>query len=685
MTRMRIVAAVIAAAVAAALLAWAITGVQDGDRGWAMRADHAIDRFALGDRALQGDLLSARAGILRDYDPLNRDANLTHRAVQDIIAFARTDPALSRAARALSADLDARENLVERFKTDNALLQNSLARFASLSITLNGSSLAGRVTAAILELTLNTRPDAVNEASESLAAIDHGAQAPPWLHTHGDLLIRLLPEVDGILASIRAAPVEHDAAEVRRLIIAHEAADVAARVRRRVLFTAGVMLAAGLLGVLAFGLYARDRDLRRQAENERLSATVSSLLIEAQPHDLAERVERVLQQMAQHMGCTSAYLGIGPHAFCWSANAAPALADWEGLAALAGSHRNWQGHVLTACHTHGVDDALMGALADVGKRCLILIRAQADDGAVLGFAAPGSAPVMRADTVAGLLAALAAIRATVERHRLEGERIRLERRLALAQRMETVGAVASGVAHNFNNIIGAISGFSEMAELHIPRESKAVGDLAEIRQAVGRAHDLVEQILSFGRRGHGEEQSIELEDLIGETVRMLRVSLPRGVALKARLEPVGGEVRGDPAQVQQALMNICNNAAHVQGGKGDVAVRLQRCELRQRRTLSHGALEPGVFAVISVEDGGPGISRGVLGRIFEPFFTTRRGGTGLGLSTAWEITQAYGGSIDVQSEPGRGAVFSIWLPVVAGRAAAGHLHDQLQAVEASSV
>jgi hypothetical protein len=228
--------------------------------------------------------------------------------------------------------------------------------------------------------------------------------------------------------------------------------------------------------------------------------------------------------------------------------------------------------------------------------------------------------------------------------------------------METVGAVASGVAHNFNNIIGAISGFSEMAELHVSPGSKAAADLAEIHHAVGRGQALVDQILGFGRRSQGENQWIGLAELIAETSRLLQASLPSGIRLDTRIAPDVGDIKGDAGQLQQVVMNICKNAAHALAGQGVVIVSVERRRLAGVLSLSHGALDAGVYDVITIEDRGPGIAPQVLPRIFEPFFTTRRSGTGLGLSTAWEIVQDHGGTIDVHSQPGEGAAFGIWLP-----------------------
>ncbi|MGC1304761.1 MAG: DAHL domain-containing protein [Caulobacteraceae bacterium] len=654
-----------------AFLLWMFTSASGGDQGWSTRADHAFDQFMLGDRALQRDLLSARAGILRDYDPLNRDTSITSASTRELVSLAAADPPLLKATQALASATQAREDLVERFKTDNALLQNSLARFSSLDAAAMRSPAATRLSASMLELSLNTGPDAVAAASRSLAAFERTLRSDSpdlQLRTNGAMLIRLLPEVDGILAESRASPVERDTAQVRGLLADHEARDQAKRLRKRILFATGLMLSMGLLAILAFSLYARDRDLRRRAENERLSATVSNLLIGAQSHDLAEHIERALKQLALHTGADRAYLiaGAAPEKLFTWALSRPAPPDWPAhVVRLATQNPGWRDHLLHVSRAKDSKDPLASALSQAGVASLLLIRASTLDSEemLLGFETFDASFEVRSDTAAGLLAALAAIRETIQRDRLEADRIRLERRLARARRMETIGAVASGVAHNFNNIIGAISGFSEMAELHLPAGSRATTDLGEIRLAVGRARNLVDQILGFGRRSQSDDQWIHLADLLAETGRMLEASLPSGLRLVVHLDPTAGDVRGDAVHLQQVVMNICHNAAHAQNGHGVVTVSLERSELSRPLVLSHGPIDPGVYGVITVEDEGGGVAPDVLPRLFEPFFTTRRGGTGLGLSTAWEVVQDYGGTIDVRNRDGRGATFTIWLPV----------------------
>jgi hypothetical protein len=227
--------------------------------------------------------------------------------------------------------------------------------------------------------------------------------------------------------------------------------------------------------------------------------------------------------------------------------------------------------------------------------------------------------------------------------------------------METVGAMASGVAHNFNNIIGAIGGFAEMGQERLARGSSARHSFDEIQSAVGRARELVDEILDFAKQGRSAKRPVNLFDLLREAVRMLSASVrdDRTFLLSPSNEqyPVLGAV----SDLQQVFLNICNNAFQISGG-APVVIEARRVDTADERRLSHGTLEPGRYVVVAISDAGPGIADAARSRLFEPFFTTKCGGTGLGLSTAWEIVQDHGGTIDVTNVAGRGACFSVWLP-----------------------
>jgi signal transduction histidine kinase len=265
----------------------------------------------------------------------------------------------------------------------------------------------------------------------------------------------------------------------------------------------------------------------------------------------------------------------------------------------------------------------------------------------------------------GLLSmAFDAIANAVEREFLEQDRERLEVSLQQARRMETIGALASGIAHNFNNITGAILGYTETAQTQVEAHSRVAGSLSEIRRAGERARDLADQILTFGRRSALRRSCICIEALIAETKSLLEASLRPQINLVVRATSQQTFVSGEPAQLQQVILNVCNNAAQAMDAAGTIEVEIHAREMGRTLSMGHGEILPGHYVVISIIDSGRGMDEALLDRIFDPFFTTRPEGNGLGLATVREIVLDHGGAVNVQSAPGAGTRFDIWFPSV---------------------
>jgi nitrogen-specific signal transduction histidine kinase/CheY-like chemotaxis protein len=248
---------------------------------------------------------------------------------------------------------------------------------------------------------------------------------------------------------------------------------------------------------------------------------------------------------------------------------------------------------------------------------------------------------------------------------LEREKVRLETRLQQARRMETVGALASGIAHNFNNILGAILGHTEIAEAKLASDNGAARNLDAIRRAGERARDLVDQILAFGRRRDARRRPVSVQALVAEAESLLHASLPSRINLAVCTSAQAAFVSGEPAQLQQVILNLCNNAAQAMDDAGCIEVDADMYEIHRARSVSHGELAPGRYVRIAVRDTGRGMDEPTLERIFEPFFTTRSAGNGLGLATVREIVREHGGALNVWSAPGRGSRFEVWVPCIA--------------------
>lgn len=258
------------------------------------------------------------------------------------------------------------------------------------------------------------------------------------------------------------------------------------------------------------------------------------------------------------------------------------------------------------------------------------------------------------------------------RKRAETQRLALETQLRESQKMQAMGTMAGGIAHDFNNILSAILGNVELAKQDTKPDSPAFPSLKEIEKAGRRARDLVRQILTFSRNELPKRIPIHLAEVVDETVRLAKVTLPPSVELRVIVAPDSAPVLADATQVQQALLNLCTNAILAIGDeKGSVTIELANCLLDHAPTGNMG-LPPGRYVTLTVRDTGKGMSPETLQRVFEPFFTTRvvGQGTGLGLSVVHGIMQTHQGAIDVQSEPGKGSVFTLYFPATQGDAAA---------------
>ena len=243
--------------------------------------------------------------------------------------------------------------------------------------------------------------------------------------------------------------------------------------------------------------------------------------------------------------------------------------------------------------------------------------------------------------------------------------LRMEEHLRQSQKMEAIGTLAGGIAHDFNNMLAAIMGYTELAGLDAPDGTTMKYNLEQALKAADRARSLVKQILAFSRKGEQERNPLELHVIIKEALKLLRASLPSTVDIVQIINEESGCVIADPTQVHQVLMNLCTNAAHAMEEKGGtLEVRLAPVELGDADTSMFSDLHPGPYLKLTVKDTGTGIAPAIVDRIFDPFFTTKEvsKGTGMGLSVVHGIIKSHGGSITVDSRPGKGTTFTILLP-----------------------
>jgi two-component system, cell cycle sensor histidine kinase and response regulator CckA len=249
-------------------------------------------------------------------------------------------------------------------------------------------------------------------------------------------------------------------------------------------------------------------------------------------------------------------------------------------------------------------------------------------------------------------------------------RLRLEEQLRQAQKMEAIGRLAGGVAHDFNNMLAVILSYTRLLQADLHAEDPIRKDLGEIEKAGERASSLTRQLLTFSRQQVVEPKPLDLDDIVETMDRMLRRLIGEDVELVTRRGGNLHRVEADPGQVEQVIMNLVVNARDAMPTGGRLAIETANVVLDEAYAKSHVGVTPGPHVMLSVTDTGCGMERETQQRIFEPFFTTKPAGkgTGLGLSTAFGIIQECRGSIWVHSEPGRGTTFKVFLPAVAGEA-----------------
>ena len=243
---------------------------------------------------------------------------------------------------------------------------------------------------------------------------------------------------------------------------------------------------------------------------------------------------------------------------------------------------------------------------------------------------------------------------------------RLEEQLGHAQKMEAVGRLAGGVAHDFNNLIMVISSYAAMALEALPLDHPVRPDIEEMRRAAERGTGLARQLLTLSRRQKLEPRVVEADSVVRGVEGTLRRLLGERITLELMLGAGTSRIRVDLSRFDQVLMNLAANARDAMAGGGRVSIETRRVELDEEYARSHPDVSPGRYVLISVSDTGEGMDAAVRARIFEPFFTTKgaEAGTGLGLSLVYGIVSQSGGHIWVYSEPGRGTIFKLYFPVV---------------------
>ncbi len=265
-----------------------------------------------------------------------------------------------------------------------------------------------------------------------------------------------------------------------------------------------------------------------------------------------------------------------------------------------------------------------------------------------------------------------------ERQRAEQGRRALEERLKRAEKMEALGTLAGGVAHDLNNVLGVLVGYSELLELEIPNGSPLRRHVSNIHQSGLRGSAIVQDLLTMARRGVTVSETVNLNDIVEaylETPELaeLKVIHP-GMSILAELEPTLLSIKGSPVHLSKTVMNLVSNAAEALPDQGEVTIKTGNLYL-DRPLQGYDDFEEGEYAIVSVSDNGEGISGEDIERIFEPFYTKKvlgRSGTGLGLAVVWGTVKDHNGHVDVESHEGRGTTFTLYFPITREQAPDEH-------------
>lgn len=265
---------------------------------------------------------------------------------------------------------------------------------------------------------------------------------------------------------------------------------------------------------------------------------------------------------------------------------------------------------------------------------------------------------------------LPAIQRELKDAEVRREHKQIEQRLRQLEKFEALGKLAGGVAHDFNNVIGAIMGWAEIGIERTPSDSPESKLFRNICGQATKAAGLTRQLLAYARRQVLDHKNTSLNEIVNESVPLLQKGIGEQIELKMVLTPNLLTTRADPSQIEQVVMNLCFNARDAMHKGGQLLIETRNVDLDSHYCKRHSDARPGQYVQLSVSDTGVGMDASTMGRIFEPFFTTKEvgKGTGLGLATVMGIVKQHGGLLDVYSEPGKGTTFHVYLPATEGPA-----------------
>jgi signal transduction histidine kinase len=639
--------------------------------------------------SLQRDVLQARAGLLKNYDPLVKSVVDLHRTIDALKPLfvdsgVETTAALDAELTRLSTSIDVDEQLVERFKTENALLQNSLSLANQMLSELNAStdpvimrSLSSSVDLGNLMMRFSAEPDSQTAGlirSKLAALVQSDTTQDPAVATfvaHASLILTTLPSVDATIESIQASQTSTEAQLLQKNYLdAYGIVSNRSAWSRMFLASLSVLLCL-YIAVLVYRLRTQTSRLTRQLDFENLVAGIKKRFAD-DGDDASSAIRDVLRMVAEFFDASQfafAVLDIDTRTIkekfgqydgltfsfmierFFDSQSDPSFVDsWQGDRSY---YYNLQQNEIQAFPESALSAGSVVASGIDANHIGLLLLEHSE-----ARIKPNS------DEVRLLRNAIEVLTQGLRAQQERKEKQALEARLEHSQRLEAVGTLAGGIAHEFNNALGAIMGYGELALQQNRNPNRTRQYVREILSSGQRAKHIIDQILTLSRKRERISRPFDVKEAIDDILPLVRLSVSDTISVSARIVDGLPAIFGNPIELQQVIMNLSMNAAQASKDDDHIDIIVERVELAGKLPLSHGELPPGRYVRISVVDNGSGIAQNVLPHIFEPFFTTRSkvGGTGLGLAAVHGYVTGMNGMIDVESKPKLGTSFKLYLP-----------------------